>query len=179
MVLLPDAAKAHLMLIWLLASRKANRLPFDSHYIATQIGARSKVDLKLLLRIGFIRLLPASKTLAACLRAAINKDAKLERVDKRTERQRTDTLPPIPPPTGGGQFDLPPGLNGHGRRELAALKESARVYAIEIGFRPTRRDIREMGQWAKMGYALDRIRSELDAMKAEGRAIAPLPQRRR
>jgi hypothetical protein len=94
--------------------------------------------------------------------------------------------PPTPPADAGGPFDLPPDLehtgpggNGHGRREVTARAEAARVYAVEIGFRPTRRDRREMRQWVLMGYQIDRIRSELDAMKAEGRSIAPLPPRRR
>jgi hypothetical protein len=44
---LPDEAKAHLILIWLLASQQKDRtLPDDPRWIASQIGARKPVDLK-------------------------------------------------------------------------------------------------------------------------------------
>ncbi len=37
---LPDASKAHLLLIWLLASRLQNRIPWDPIWVASKIGAR-------------------------------------------------------------------------------------------------------------------------------------------
>jgi hypothetical protein len=52
--LLPDASKVHLVLIWLLASRSNNCLPFDPLWIAKRIGATEKVDLTRLLSAGFI-----------------------------------------------------------------------------------------------------------------------------
>ncbi len=52
--LLPDAAKAHLMLIWLLASRLNNRIPLDADWIGKQISANEPVDLELLAEAGFI-----------------------------------------------------------------------------------------------------------------------------
>jgi hypothetical protein len=53
---LPDAAKAHLMLIWLLASECDNRLPADPQWIANRIGATEPIDLDLLLDAGFLEL---------------------------------------------------------------------------------------------------------------------------
>ena len=51
---LPDASKAHLFAIWLLASRSKNKLPYDANWIATKINATAPVDLDLLQNAGFI-----------------------------------------------------------------------------------------------------------------------------
>jgi hypothetical protein len=66
---LPDASKVHLILIWLLASRADNCLPFDSLWIAKRIGATEQVDLTRLLSGGFIEA-HASGALASCLQLA-------------------------------------------------------------------------------------------------------------
>jgi len=51
---LPDVAKSHLMLVWLLASRSKNQIPYDPKWVANKIGANSKVDLELLVEAGFL-----------------------------------------------------------------------------------------------------------------------------
>lgn len=51
---LPDASKAHLMLIWLLASRTDNRIPNDPEWIARKIGATGPVDIAGLTTAGFL-----------------------------------------------------------------------------------------------------------------------------
>jgi hypothetical protein len=51
---LQDASKAHLMCIYMLASRTENKLPYDTDWITNKIGAKTKVDLKELLDAGFI-----------------------------------------------------------------------------------------------------------------------------
>lgn len=51
---LQDASKAHLMLIWLLASQLDNRVPNDAGWIARRIGALSTVNIKLLIDKGFL-----------------------------------------------------------------------------------------------------------------------------
>jgi len=51
---LPDAAKWHLVAIWLLASRSGNKIPFDSNWVARRINATGTVDLDLLATHGFI-----------------------------------------------------------------------------------------------------------------------------
>ena len=53
---LSDTAKAHLVLIWLLASRTSNRLPCDPDWIAKKISAQSPVDLDELFEAGFIEI---------------------------------------------------------------------------------------------------------------------------
>ena len=52
--LLPDASKAHLSAIWLLASRYDNKIPFDAEWVGRRINANSVVDLENLALLGFI-----------------------------------------------------------------------------------------------------------------------------
>jgi hypothetical protein len=68
---LPDAAKAHLIGIWLLASRTENRIPEDAEFVGNRINAQSKVDLKKLISCGFLEVQPASSVLANCEHIAI------------------------------------------------------------------------------------------------------------
>lgn len=51
---LQDASKAHLMGIWLLASRYDNKIPFDSEWISRRINATCEIDLQELADAGFI-----------------------------------------------------------------------------------------------------------------------------
>jgi hypothetical protein len=51
---LQDASKAHLVLIWLLASRYENRVPNDPEWIARKIGATTPVDIAALVSAGFV-----------------------------------------------------------------------------------------------------------------------------
>jgi hypothetical protein len=51
---LQDASKAHLMLLWVLASKLNNRIPNDPAWIARQIGATEPVDLQVLITAGFL-----------------------------------------------------------------------------------------------------------------------------
>ena len=51
---LPDKTKAHLMAIWLLASRVGNRIPNDSRWVGVRIGATEPVDLPTLVESGFL-----------------------------------------------------------------------------------------------------------------------------
>jgi hypothetical protein len=51
---LQDASKAHLMGIWILASKHGNKVPADPEWIARRIGATSRVDLEVLIAAGFI-----------------------------------------------------------------------------------------------------------------------------
>lgn len=51
---LQDASKAHLIAIWLLASRNGNRIPYDSAWISSRISASDPVDLEQLMDSGFL-----------------------------------------------------------------------------------------------------------------------------
>jgi hypothetical protein len=51
---LPDAAKSHLMSIWILASMMENRIPNDPEWIERQINSTEPIDLDLLIETGFL-----------------------------------------------------------------------------------------------------------------------------
>ena len=51
---LPDKAKAHLLLIWVLGAGSNGEIPFDEKFIAGRIGATEKVDLQILVDAGFL-----------------------------------------------------------------------------------------------------------------------------
>ena len=93
---LQDASKLHLMLIWLLASRNHNKLPFNAKWIKQRIGVETEVDLTELLDFGFIELdhsesrtlqteeHDASKVLQTVVQVA---DTEREREGEREERE--------------------------------------------------------------------------------------------
>jgi hypothetical protein len=51
---LPEVARCHLMLIWILASRVDNVIPLDRLWIARKIAAAEPVDLELLVDRGYL-----------------------------------------------------------------------------------------------------------------------------
>jgi len=100
---LPDEAKAHVILIWVLASKVDNRIPFDPQWVGNQIQAKGNVDLQLLLSAGFIKLCRGGAS-------AVPPDVGLQSKSKRQSRDRVETesiakaMPDEParvePPTG-------------------------------------------------------------------------------
>lgn len=52
--MLGDAAKGHLLCIWMLASRTKNEMPLDDKWITKKIGASTKVNLEALVSSGFL-----------------------------------------------------------------------------------------------------------------------------
>lgn len=87
---MPDAAKAHLMQIWLVVSEEGNELPFDSEWIGNKIHAKEQVDLELLAKQGFIKVYGenASKVLA-CIRGTEVQRVLLS-VDNRVDQATND-----------------------------------------------------------------------------------------
>lgn len=59
---LDDAARSHLVLIWLLYSQVKKPLPLDPKWIGQRIAATSKVDLDALVNAGFLVLEQSSET---------------------------------------------------------------------------------------------------------------------
>lgn len=89
---LPDTAKAHLMGIWLLASRQDGRIPNDAAWIGTRIGARSRVDLGVLIRAGFLEK-DASTALAPSDSESLDLEEKRrEETEKRREETEREAL---------------------------------------------------------------------------------------
>lgn len=81
---LPDASKAHLLCIWMLASRTQNKMPMDPRWIKRKIGASSDVDLDVLIKYGFIE---AERGLQSVERDASNS---LVSEEKRRDREEAE-----------------------------------------------------------------------------------------
>lgn len=92
---LPDASKAHLLSIWLLASRTENKIPFNAKWIGNKINATEDVDLNVLIDSGFIEIISnknnelqtveqdASKVLQT-----VEQDACLEREERESREEK-------------------------------------------------------------------------------------------
>jgi hypothetical protein len=105
---LPDASKAHLYGIWLLASRLGNRIPADSHFIGRRINATAKVDLKSLVLMGFLEpvrecLQHASEMLATCARPLRGAYTETEQSRGERETERESIAPAYVPPDVRGE----------------------------------------------------------------------------
>lgn len=95
---LQDASKAHLLAIWLLASRYQNRIPLDAEWVGKAIKANSPVDLGALLAAGFILDVsepegktPTESTVsqdASALLAECSESAPSEDREQRTESKK-------------------------------------------------------------------------------------------
>lgn len=79
---LQDASKAHLILIWLLASQTENQIPCNPDWVQKRLHLDEKPDLKFFVEQGFLRC--ADKTLANCKQCAINLSL-LDRGETETE----------------------------------------------------------------------------------------------
>lgn len=86
---LPDVTKAHLVEIWLFASRSENCIPNDPAFVATRINANTPVDLDLLVSVGFLEAwVDASEVLAPSENRASNMLA-------RSENHASNMLAPL------------------------------------------------------------------------------------
>ncbi len=105
---LPDAAKAHLLLIWLLAARCDNRIPYDAGWIAQRIGVEEKnLQIERLVEGGWLFVRTASDT-----RTEVRTDIRTDNgtgsvVPEEKRREETDARAPAnsqPPPEFAEQF---------------------------------------------------------------------------
>lgn len=141
---LQDASKAHLMLIWLLASQLDNKIPHDPEWIRKQIGSSEPVNLKPLIDAGF--LIPeqdATKTLAPCKQSAM-----LE-TEAETEKEK-----PI------GRSAKPPD------RAAALLAELKPLYPKRNGANPWPKAEQALRARLREGVDPDTIRAGLERYAA-------------
>jgi len=106
---LPDATKAHAMLLLLLASRLGNEIPNDPDWIARKIGARSKVDIAKLLQARFLETYGADCQQDASDTLAPGKqDALLEgegEGERETEGEKRERSLPLPSALASPEFE--------------------------------------------------------------------------
>ncbi len=84
---LEDTAKAHLMLIWVLASQTGNKLPNDPGWIQTRIGARDPVDVGNLIATGWL-IDTDSKSASKSASNGVTDDASRFARERREEERR-------------------------------------------------------------------------------------------
>lgn len=91
---LPDASKAHLLSIWLLASRTNNKIPNNPKWIGNKINATEPVDLSVLFECGFIEVisnknneLQTTEQDASKMLQTTEQDACLEREERESREE--------------------------------------------------------------------------------------------
>lgn len=101
---LQDASKAHLMLLWVLASQTDNKIPYDLVWITRKLGAQEPVDVEELILQGFIEVFEDDS-------APLASRKQKNRPETETETEKKD-----PARTARGEksgFDLGPYLDAH------------------------------------------------------------------
>lgn len=99
---LSDAARGHLMLIWLLAVSYDGRIPSDAGFLARKLATTETIDLRVLISKGF--LIPeqnASDAIAGCKQDA--SDTLAFARSREGEGEGEGEPPPTPPPGGVGR----------------------------------------------------------------------------
>jgi hypothetical protein len=88
---LQDASKAHLMLLWVLASKLDNRIPYDLPFLTRKLGATSPVDVDELVLLGFIEVSQDdSRPLAGRKQTAMPETETETETDMRAKNSRAD-----------------------------------------------------------------------------------------
>lgn len=123
---LPDASKAHLLCIWMLASRTQNKMPMDPQWIKRKIGASSAVDLNILVKNGFLELiqpLPSAEHDAS--KALVSEEKR--RGEAEAEERREESL--------SGKPDITDIINHFNSVTGQKLKASAKSHSENISAR--------------------------------------------
>jgi len=98
--MLGDAAKGHLLCIWMLASRTKNEMPFDDKWITKKIGASTKVNLQALVDAEFLTVEHDASTLLhneAQVATVSVPSVEKRRVEAEERQSRVDTSRFTPP----------------------------------------------------------------------------------
>lgn len=135
---LPDASKAHLTAIWLLASRHDNRIPLDPEWVGRRINATEPVNLSALLEAGFIvsdqeRSVPlaTSKQTAGPEREGETDTRSLRSRDARViESEFSETFWPAYPNKVGKPKAMKAFAAARRRAELGVIMDGLRRYAV-------------------------------------------------
>ena len=85
---LQDASKAHLLSIWLLASRTNNKIPNDPRWIGNKINATEAVNIKSLISSGFVEVIFNKNNELQTLEQDASKMLQTSEQDACLERER-------------------------------------------------------------------------------------------
>ena len=144
---LQDASKAHLMLIWLLASRTKNRLPYDAVWIGNKIQAREPVNLDELQDSGFIEVFENASALQATSLRDARPEGERETETEGEQRRKDACAEPASPPSAPSPvfITIPVVGSGIGEAEItdAMVTEWEPVYpGVDV-----RQQLRHMREW--------------------------------
>lgn len=158
---LQDASKAQLMLIWLLASRYGNRIPYDAEWVGRAIHATEPVDLDALVSAGLLVICESEQSASKTL-AEGKQDAMPKRREKREQKQPKDGAQKAAPWMGDvravwrGRYDadppaqavkaLRPLVERHGVPEVVA-RLTRYVGRTEARFVDVWRFVATWGEW--------------------------------
>lgn len=105
---LHDASKAHLMLLWVLASRLDNKIPYDLAWITQQLGAHGPVDMEELILQGFMEVFDdGSKLLAPRKQSAVPETETETETESPAQKTRGAVGSALP------KFNLAPYIDAH------------------------------------------------------------------
>lgn len=125
---LSDSGKAHLIGLYLLASRHDNVIPADPEWIAKRIQARSKVNLDELFALGFLgEAEDASMPLPACPQSASLEESRVEKIRKEERVEESEAPKPPLPPAKREELDFTPARREPTPGEVAE-------YALSVGY---------------------------------------------
>lgn len=96
---LPDAMKAHLVGIWLLAAQTDNKIAADVAWITRKINATERVDVKALISFGFLQYENVQKCTDAPEGVYLETETYTEETEKERGVPRESKEPPMPNPT--------------------------------------------------------------------------------
>lgn len=133
---LPDASKAHLLAIMLLASRYDNHIPADPVWLQRRINATTPLELQTLIKLGF--LIPdqeCSKMLATCLQLAMPERETEGEGERETETERESLAPARVNARVTNEKDAYNGKQKRGSRLPSDWEPSSedRDFALELG----------------------------------------------
>jgi hypothetical protein len=116
---LQDASKAHLMLLWVLASRCNNKIPYDVAWLTKRLGAHSPVDVEELVLHGFIEVTDDASAMLASRKQNGGTETETETETEQQRKPKQKQHPRAKKLRGGitaNSFALAPYLDAH--REL-------------------------------------------------------------
>jgi hypothetical protein len=94
---LQDASKAHLMLLWVLASKMENKIPYDLGFINSKLGTTSPVDIEELILQGFISVGQDDSVLLAARKQNAGSETETETETETTNNKQLTTLSNLRP----------------------------------------------------------------------------------
>ncbi len=101
---LPEPSQLYLIKIWLLAGKFDNKLPFDTEYIQQRIGAKKKVDLDQMVRLGFLAPYESVRDRTISYPHAHEEKRRIREEKIREEKNRPTLVVPL---AGDKSFSVP------------------------------------------------------------------------